>query len=176
MSALGSQSFTDNITTKTITDINNNTGLPGQVLSSTALGIDWITSSVQPVQQLGTFAAPVSGVPPTISIPYVSGFNKYILYFTGGGTGVSVNKAFRITGVPSDFVGSHTVNGTVNYVITGTTPAVTTLTEYNTFIFTLNDTNTPNVSYIDLVMVQLIGTTFTSGIQVIQMVITLELI
>jgi len=42
MSALGSQSFTDNLTTKTITDINGQTGLPGQVLTSTANGIDWL--------------------------------------------------------------------------------------------------------------------------------------
>lgn len=34
--------LTDNINTTTITDINGNTGLVGQVLSSTALGIDWV--------------------------------------------------------------------------------------------------------------------------------------
>jgi hypothetical protein len=36
--------LTDNINTTTITDINGGTGLPGQLLSSTALGIDWITA------------------------------------------------------------------------------------------------------------------------------------
>jgi hypothetical protein len=44
MSSLGSQSFTTNLTTKTITDVNNQTGLPGQVLTSTANGIDWLTN------------------------------------------------------------------------------------------------------------------------------------
>ena len=34
--------FCESLKTITITDINNQTGLPGQVLSSTALGIDWV--------------------------------------------------------------------------------------------------------------------------------------
>lgn len=34
--------LTQNLNTTTITDINGQTGLPGQVLSSTALGIDWV--------------------------------------------------------------------------------------------------------------------------------------
>jgi hypothetical protein len=44
MSALGSQAFCQNLTTKTITDINNQTGLPGQVLASTPNGIDWVVA------------------------------------------------------------------------------------------------------------------------------------
>jgi len=44
MSAIGSQAFCDNLTTKTITDINNQTGLPGQVLASTPNGIDWVNA------------------------------------------------------------------------------------------------------------------------------------
>jgi len=36
--------LTQNLNTTTITDINGQTGLPGQVLSSTALGIDWVPS------------------------------------------------------------------------------------------------------------------------------------
>jgi hypothetical protein len=44
--------LTDNINTTTITDINGNTGLVGQFLSSTALGIDWVPAGVTPTPNL----------------------------------------------------------------------------------------------------------------------------
>ena len=40
--SLGDDAFCKNLTATTITDINGQTGLAGQVLSSTALGIDWV--------------------------------------------------------------------------------------------------------------------------------------
>ena len=40
--SLGDDAFCKNLTATTITDINGQTGLVGQVLSSTALGIDWV--------------------------------------------------------------------------------------------------------------------------------------
>lgn len=43
--SLGDDAFCKNLTATTITDINGQTGLVGQVLSSTALGIDWQTGA-----------------------------------------------------------------------------------------------------------------------------------
>jgi hypothetical protein len=43
--SLGDDAFCKNIKTTTITDINNSTGLAGQVLASTPSGIDWVVGS-----------------------------------------------------------------------------------------------------------------------------------
>lgn len=95
----------------------------------------------QPFQQLGTHANPESaGL--TATIPYVAGFNKYILYIQAPLSGAlgGINTTLKISGAPIILSGSATVSGSCEYIVSGLTPAITLDPEYITLTKILNDT------------------------------------
>ena len=94
----------------------------------------------QPFQQLGTHASPQPVGNATI--PYVAGFNKYVLYIQAPASGAvgGINTTLTITGAPIILSGSSTVSGSCEYIVSGLAPAITLDPEYTIITKILNNT------------------------------------
>lgn len=173
MSSLGSQSFTNNLKTITITDTVNSTGLVNQVLTSQSGGLQWLYASVLPTIGTGTLNAPVASTGGINSVAYVPGFDRYVLFVLAPLSTTPLNQIFLLTGVPTGRLGTHTPQSSCTWMLSGPTPAITVNPVYSAEMININDTNTAGASTLSLFAESNLPPTYSSGTALFKMVINL---
>jgi hypothetical protein len=129
----------------------------------------------QPFQQLGTHALPQPVGNATI--PYVAGFNKYVLYISAPASGAvgGINTTLTKTGAPIILSGSSTVSGSCEYIVSGLAPVIgPVLPEYTTITKILNNTTTL-LSEVQLLMYGILTLPTYTGTAVLKLVLNFNL-
>lgn len=128
----------------------------------------------QPFQVLGSLAVP-SVAASVQAVPYVPGYNKYVVYILTSATTVAINQVVNLTGLPVNFVGTHTITGSCEWILTGATPTVTVVPVLTTTLVISNDTVAPNLGSVASLHGVSAAATYSSGTALLKCVININL-
>jgi hypothetical protein len=128
----------------------------------------------QPFQVLGSLAVP-SPLAALTTVPFVTGFSKYVGYILTSATTVAIAQNFSISGLPVNYVGTYTITGSCDWILTGATPTVTVLPIITGTMIISNDTTAPGLGSTATLVVTSPAATYSSGTALLKYVININL-
>ena len=132
------------------------------------------TNYQQPFQVFGSLASPLAFSSLT-SITFATGFSKYVVYITTNNSTVAIAQNVLLIGLPVDYVGTHTITGSCEWILTGATPTVTFTPVLSSTLTVLNDTLAPNLgSTATLSANSTTAGTYSSGSAIMKFVININ--
>jgi len=140
-----------------------------------SLGIMISPSFSQYAETLGSLASPSAVFP--YGINYVAGVNKYVFYIVGPATTIPISQFVDVLGLPPNFAATNTINGTVEWILSGASVDVTSVSVYPFFTNFLsivnNTTSLSPESFIRLTGESTIAPQFSVGTSILKFVVTL---
>lgn len=129
----------------------------------------------QPFQVLGSLAVPLAFSSLT-SVTFVTGFSKYVVYINTSNSTVAIAQNLVLIGLPVDYVATHTITGSCEWILTGATPAASVTPVLSSSLTVLNDTVAPNLgSVATLSANSTTAATYSSGAAIMKFVININL-
>jgi len=161
---------TSNITCENLTVTSN---ITCENLTATSIMIS--PSFSQYAETLGSLASPSAVFP--YGINYVAGVNKYVFYIVGPATTIPISQFVDVLGLPPNFAATNTINGTVEWILSGASVDVTSVSVYPFFTNFLsivnNTTSLSPESFIRLTGESTIAPQFSVGTSILKFVVTL---